>query len=260
MRWKDRPVIFTYTAAFAYSWLVWGTVILLQVSFSLPGPLGVSIGGAGPLVSVILCMVLVFNSRERRAFLSSLVDIKRLKPLSLGIALLLPLAIIAGGNLLSGDPVLSLDGATMDKGIAYALFLLFFGPLPEEMAWRGICFEFLSRKSIVKAQGIVSLLWAFWHIPLFFIEGSWQQGLLVSPVVTGLFFLNLLSSSFIYGYLYLSSRRCLLIAVLFHYAVNLTGELCMQSEQAQIFSAVLLFLAGVGAFYASITIPAGKRA
>lgn len=55
------------------------------------------------------------------------------------------------------------------------IFWLFFGPVPEEPGWRGYALDGLqSRHSALVSSLIVGIVWLAWHLPLFFIEGTWQ--------------------------------------------------------------------------------------
>lgn len=234
-----------YAVAFSYSWVVWVLTILLSEQLGISSILAVSLGGAGPVVAVSVILLGSYDRKQRAEFFSSLIDLRRIRIVGLSVALLLPPASILAGNLLAGESPLSLDPQTLEKGLAYALFLLLFGPVPEELAWRGIAFERLSRGSIRKAQLIVALLWALWHLPLLLIDSSYQHSLIASPLLLSTFFLNIISTSMIYGYLYLVCKRSILIAIIFHYSVNLTGELLMQSPTALACTSGILAVVGV---------------
>jgi membrane protease YdiL (CAAX protease family) len=59
--------------------------------------------------------------------------------------------------------------------LPFLAFVLLFGPLPEEMGWRGYALhvEWTALASSLR----VGLAWALWHLPLFLIEGTYQHGL-----------------------------------------------------------------------------------
>jgi hypothetical protein len=55
------------------------------------------------------------------------------------------------------------------------IFWLLFGPVPEEPGWRGYALDGLqARRNALSASLIVGVVWSLWHLPLFFIEGTWQ--------------------------------------------------------------------------------------
>lgn len=62
--------------------------------------------------------------------------------------------------------------------LPFAVFTLVFGPLPEEMAWRGYALDGLQIQwKALTASIALGAAWTVWHLPLFFIEGSYQHGL-----------------------------------------------------------------------------------
>ena len=252
MRMRERIVRRLYVTAFSYSWGVWVLMLLYGHHLGVSGPLAVSIGGAGPVIAVVLILSGSYDKSQRALFFSSLFDLRRIRLGALAIALLLPPVSILAGNLLAGEGPVLLDPETLSKGILYVLFLLFFGPVPEELAWRGIAFERLSRRGRGKAQLTVALLWALWHLPLLWIEGSYQHSLLGSPLLLTTFFVNIISTSMIYGYLYLVCGRSILIAIIFHYSVNLSGELLQQSPTSLIYTSSFLAIAGIVSLYRSL--------
>jgi len=229
-----------YVIAFLYSWSIW-------------------FGSMGPVLALAGMLVFWYTPAERREFLHRLGRWRTITLPVLCIILLLPLVSITAANLIAGltdssVQLLTLDSQTLEKGVPYLLFLFVFGPLPEEMAWRGIAFEELSQRSVLKAQLLVSVLWAAWHIPLFFLEGSYQWGLGVGTPSFWYFFLNLITTSWIYGWIYITSSSSILAVILFHYAVNLTGELTVLTEFAQTIDALILGVIGIGALLHSRSI------
>lgn len=110
--------------------------------------------------------------------------------------------------------------------IPWALFILIFGPLPEELGWRGYALEHLQgRWSALVASSIVGALWALWHLPQFFVEGTYQYGLGFGSASFWLFMAVLLPESVLITWVYNNTRRSTLSAVLLHFMTNATGEL-----------------------------------
>ncbi len=241
-----------YVIAFLYSWGIWFGSILLKGVMELPVNLLVSLGGLGPVLALAGMLVFWYTPAERREFLHRLGRWRTITLPVLCIIVLLPLMSITASNLIAGlidrsIPLLALDSQTLEKGVPYLLFLFVFGPLPEEMAWRGIAFDDLSKRSVLTAQLLVSILWAAWHIPLFFLEGSYQWELGIGTPSFWFFFLNLITTSWIYGWIYITSSSSILAVILFHYAVNLTGELTILTGSAEMIDALVLGIFGIGA-------------
>jgi len=97
-----------------------------------------------------------------------------------------------------------------------------FGPLGEEMGWRGFLQARLQgRLSSVTTAIIVGLVWAFWHLPAFrfadFRNGlGWAQFVVLYPISTILI-------AFIMGHLWRWSNGSLFIAIFFHAVLNTTA-------------------------------------
>lgn len=67
----------------------------------------------------------------------------------------------------------------------FFIITLIGGPLGEEFGWRGFALPNLQRKySPIVASTIIGIVWALWHLPLFFQPGSLhaQIGLAMLPV------------------------------------------------------------------------------
>ncbi|MCX5800857.1 MAG: CPBP family intramembrane metalloprotease [Candidatus Eisenbacteria bacterium] len=97
-----------------------------------------------------------------------------------------------------------------------------FGPLGEEMGWRGFLQSHLQgRVNSVTTAIIVGLVWAFWHLPAFrfadFRNGlDWSQFVVLYPISTILL-------AFIMGHLWRWSNGSLFIAIFFHAVLNTTA-------------------------------------
>lgn len=118
--------------------------------------------------------------------------------------------------------------------IPFAVFILLFGPLPEEMAWRGYALDGLqARWNALVSSLILGVVWTLWHLPLFWIEGSYQHGLGTGTPQFWLYMLDKLPLSILMTWLYNNNRRSTLSAVLFHFMVNFVGEFIGLSFRAE---------------------------
>jgi membrane protease YdiL (CAAX protease family) len=94
------------------------------------------------------------------------------------------------------------------------------GALNEELGWRGFALpRLLQRRSPLAASVGLGVVWAFWHLPLFFIPGSAQHGSFAYYVVLVVFLSIFMTAA------HLSTRGSLLIAVLFHTSADATAGL-----------------------------------
>jgi membrane protease YdiL (CAAX protease family) len=88
----------------------------------------------------------------------------------------------------------------------------------EELGWRGYAMPRLQTLyGSVWASLILGLLWAFWHLPAFWIPGSPQYGLPVPGYV-----IATIGYTMIYTCIYNGTKGSVLLACLYHGASNLT--------------------------------------
>jgi uncharacterized protein len=89
------------------------------------------------------------------------------------------------------------------------LFILFQGPLAEELGWRGfLLLHLMDRYSPLGASVIVGLVWAAWHINLFFSP----------PASLALFVASTVALSILMTVLFLHTRGSVLLAIVMHWS------------------------------------------
>jgi uncharacterized protein len=96
----------------------------------------------------------------------------------------------------------------------------------EEPAWRGYGQAALQRRlPVLAASLVVGALWAMWHLPMFWLEGTYQHHLGIGSSGFWTFLLAIVVASPIYAWLYNASGQVVFAAVFFHAASNLAAEL-----------------------------------
>ena len=94
--------------------------------------------------------------------------------------------------------------------------IVFVMVLGEEVGWRGYALPHLvHRFGPWKSSALSGLLWAFWHLPLFFIDGMPQYG---TPWIPYVFYT--IGLSLLLTFLALRTGSSIVIATVFHGAVN----------------------------------------
>lgn len=171
------------------------------------------LGGISPFISALI--TIRQNSDDYKIFKNEIFKYRLNVLWYIGI-LILPLMI--GGicwlfNLLiTGETVLFFNKPV------YMVFLfipvMIIGGGLEEIGWRGVLLpQLLKKVSLLKATLIISIIWALWHVPLWFIPGVSQYG---SNYMV--FFLTVISSTFLLTTLYIKTRS-ILICIFLH-AIN----------------------------------------
>ncbi|HEY8599061.1 MAG TPA: CPBP family intramembrane glutamic endopeptidase, partial [Thermomicrobiales bacterium] len=91
--------------------------------------------------------------------------------------------------------------------------------LTEETAWRGFALPRLqARFNALSASLILGLIWALWHLPLFFLANTGQ-----SKMPFPGFVLDVVAVTIVMTWVYNHTRGSVLLAALFHAAFNAGG-------------------------------------
>lgn len=247
-----RPFAFL-AATILWTWGFWlGLAVSGLEAWENPGRWLVYAGGIGPLVMGLWFQHHHSGARGLRDLWVRLIDPRR-APLWLWAAalLLIPaLSLIAHGFLWLGGapgPVFAMPADNWAALLGLAVFLFVFGPLPEEIGWRGYGLDaLLTAVSPLAAAGLLGLVWAAWHLPLFAVPGYYDD--FGGPPVLWLFLWSILMKSILMAWGYLASDRSLLMMVVFHFMINATGEVIVMPPDAEaVFQLLLTVTAMVSA-------------
>lgn len=90
------------------------------------------------------------------------------------------------------------------------------GPLGEEFGWRGYALPALSQRLGWRGASLVlGVVWAVWHLPLFWMPGTAQAALPVLPFLAGT-----VALSVVFARLAVNTGFSVLPAILLHGAIN----------------------------------------
>jgi membrane protease YdiL (CAAX protease family) len=202
---------------------------------------------AGGLMPTLVALFLLYRYKDpegRKDYWRRLIDFKRIGKVWYGVIFItIPLLTIIG---ITADIILGGKGADLETArgfiqsplslIPFAVFIFLFGPLPEEMAWRGYALDGLQSKwNALTTSLILGAAWTIWHLPLFFIDGTYQNGLGIGTAQFWLYMLDKIPQSVLMTWIYNNTNKSITSAVLFHFMVNLVGELLDLSLQGEIF-------------------------
>ena len=110
-------------------------------------------------------------------------------------------------------------------GIAGAFLVVTVASIIEEVGWKGYCEDSIGNYMNWFWESMVfGALWSLWHIPLLFIKGTYQAGLMVNPLYVINFFVSGIPLGFIITWVYLVSDRSILACMIFHLFVNFMQE------------------------------------
>lgn len=251
-RYKYRPLRF-YVTCFAVTWTFW--VLAAKISKS-PNDNGISsllmlLGLAAPAVIAIIT-VMTSGSKALKADLKrKIVGFYRIRPFSIlaavvGFIMIVLLSILL--SLLAGQSLEQLaftEDFSFSIGGASALLTILLAAVIEEIGWRGYgedsvasCFSWFTESVIF------GFVWALWHLPLFWIEGTYHYGLKELGVGYVLnFLISVVPLGFLTTWVYVKNNRSMLACILFHLFVNTMQEKIAMTPQTKCVETVVVFFA-----------------
>ena len=90
---------------------------------------------------------------------------------------------------------------------------------------------------------IFGALWSLWHLPLIFIQGTYQAGLMVNPLYGVNFFVSGIPLGFIITWVYLVSDRSILACMVFHLFVNFMQEKIAMTPETKCVETIVVTIA-----------------
>ncbi len=106
---------------------------------------------------------------------------------------------------------------------------LMFGPIAEELGWRGFALPVLQKKySALTSSLIIGVVWCFWHTPLFWAPvGTLVSGQEVTFIAVGKYLLFATGLSIVFTWIFNSSNGSVLLTIAFHAVVNASFPLLL---------------------------------
>lgn len=184
-RQQKFPYMF-FVVTFVWSWIIWIPLVLagsnilpigkdLVSALSLPMSI---LAAFGPAVGAFYCIRTLHGKDALHKYLRSLMDFH------LGWeAWLIPIIILGLSTWLAwmlpelwGEPRLDMLLPSLWVFPPYLLIMIFLGGGQEELGWRGYILDIIEdRLGIFQGNLVLGLIWAVWHLPLFFIPGTSQN-------------------------------------------------------------------------------------
>ncbi len=118
------------------------------------------------------------------------------------------------------------------------------------MGWRGYALPLLlEKRSTLTASLILGVLWGLWHLPTFLVPGTPQYGLPLSAFV-----LLTIEYSILMTWVFLHTRGSVMIATLFHGAINVSQGLFLGNVEGATRYWLLSVVYGVAAVVAAVVL------
>jgi uncharacterized protein len=214
-----------FVLAFAFTWALWWPAALEArglISVPIPAqPLGV----LGPLVAAVVVTAQESGRPGLRSLLGRILH-WRVAPIWYGVVLLGPILLYLVAMALE----VALGGRPPSLGALIGvlpILVIFFGymvvfvALGEEVGWRGYALPALqARYGALVSSVILGVLWALWHLPLFFNPDTHYSNL---PFVIQLAIQ--IPLAILFTWVFNSTGGSVLMAILLHAMVNASGRL-----------------------------------
>ncbi len=212
-----RESILFLVATYLLTAAAWGTLILLnkQPNSGAAAFLIYLLGGLSPTI-IALLLPLRAAKGERKAYYKRYFNFKiPLKWYLLPIAIVLLMTFV-GFAIVQLFFKESVQPLTIQPWyMIFPLFLqMIIGGGLEELGWRGILVHHFQNKNCILVPLVIGVIWACWHIPLFFIQGVSQYHMAFLP-----FFIQVIGLSFVTAVLYIRSQS-VIPCIIFHALVN----------------------------------------
>jgi len=253
MKYVFKPRKF-YLITLVATWILWFAAAFFSHQHS-DAMFGVAMAFMflGLCVPCVMAFIFVKNSKSenlKKDYKEKLCGFFRINPKNLILATVIFGALIAasiGVSLLFGeskDQFRFAGGFSFSIGGMPTLALLLITALFEELGWRGYAEDSIAQyHSWFMESVIFGVLWAAWHIPLFFIEGTYQANILeMSPWYMINFFVGMMPLGFIFTWVYVGNNRSIFACSIFHFVVNFLQEQIDMTQNTKCIESVLMFV------------------
>jgi len=251
--YQYKPVRF-YVIVFALTWTFWfAAAIVGHSAADSDGGISLTLmlfGLLVPPVTALLTILLSKSSALKKDLRDKLIGLFRVKPLIVITAVAIFGAVIAVSILLSTifgqstNQFAFADDFSFAGGGAIALLTIVLAAFFEELGWRGYAEDSIAFYcSWWKESIIFGIVWALWHLPLFFIPDTYHYNVFQeSPWFAVNFFVSILPLGFIFTWVYVKNERSIFACMIFHFFVNFLQEKIAMTQTTKCVETFVLFI------------------
>ncbi len=247
--YRYRPVFF-FSMAYLFTWIFWIPAIFVSQD------IGVVLMLMGLIAPAVVSTVFVLTSGSdvlKQDLKNKMIGFYKVKWLNVLMAVIVFALIIVCSILLSLAFGQSLDQFAFTEdfsftgvGIAGALITILIASVIEEVGWKGYCEDSIGEYMNWFWESLIfGVIWSLWHIPLLFISGTYQAGLMVNPLYVVNFFISGIPLGYIITWVYLASDRSILACMIFHLFVNFMQEKIAMTPETKCVETIIVIIATV---------------
>lgn len=244
--------------AYGISWLIWSPAVLATYGLiasplapELLAALVLLVGAFGPLLAAVILTGRQAGRAGVRRLLARGWQWRTIGWPQWLVILGVPLAASAAARALDvatgGTPPPFALASPLLLLPTFLFILLLGGPIQEEYGWRGYLLPRLqARWGAIGASVVLGVIWALWHLPLWFMEGAGMAG---TPLP--IYLLYTLGETFLITWLFNRSEGSVLAAILMHTMANFvanifpTHDALVRDSHAYLFLALIYTVVGV---------------
>ena len=248
-KYKYRPVLF-FVLAYLFTWMFWIPAIFV------PENIGIILMLIGLIAPAVISTIFVLASDSealKQDLKNKVFGFYKVKWQNVILAIIVFAMIIVASILLSllfGQSIeqfaFTEDFSFTGVGIAGAFITILVASIIEEVGWKGYCEDSIGDyMNWFWESMIFGVLWSLWHLPLLFIPGTYQAGLMVNPLYVVNFFISGVPMGFIITWVYLVSDRSILACMVFHLFVNFMQEKIAMTPETKCVETIVATIATI---------------
>lgn len=247
--YRYRPVLF-FVCAYFFTWIFWIPAVFV------PEETGAILMLTGLFAPAVVSTVFVLVSGSdvlKRDLKDKIIGFYKVKWMNVFRAVVVFALIVVCSVLLSllfGQSLAQFsfteDFSFTGVGIGTAFVTITVASVIEEVGWKGYCEDSIGEYMNWFWESLIfGVLWSFWHLPLIFIEGTYQAGLMVNPLYVINFFISGIPLGYIITWVYLVSDRSILACMVFHLFVNFMQEKIAMTPETKCVETLVVIVATV---------------
>ena len=249
-KWSSVWVYFAM--AFGITWLIETALALSGVNMqTASGSALLSLAVLGPATAAISLTSLTQDKNGVCNYWRRITDIRRISAKWYLVIFFLPAVLFGLAALL--DFLTGGKGWTFGAQVwqfsanpFYLIIIAVFAPTIEEFGWRGYALDRLQlRWSALVSSLILGVLWALWHLPIFFIPGTYQYSLGVGSFPFWTYMISVVPLTILFTWVFNNTASSTLSAILFHIMIDSTGEIFSITERAYTYFIALMIAASI---------------